>query len=117
MLDDVMDEEGAVAAAVAAETGQAEAATGTMKAEKALATDAHYREISVPTHPELAAPLPPTETAPPPQADAELSILQSGAVRTLDGDIAGDERAADAINYQILLGKIDSLLDVLKLDA
>ncbi|CAD0097801.1 unnamed protein product [Aureobasidium mustum] len=38
-------------------------------------------------------------------------------IRTLDGEIAGDEFAQDAINYQILLGKIDSLLDRLTLDA
>jgi ankyrin repeat/BTB/POZ domain-containing protein 1 len=38
-------------------------------------------------------------------------------VRTLDGEIAGDEFAADAINYQVLLGKIDTLLERLKLDA
>ena len=43
--------------------------------------------------------------------------MRDGAVRTLDGEIAGDEFAGDAINYQILLGKIDSLLDKLKLDA
>ncbi|KAL8908541.1 MAG: hypothetical protein Q9207_000751 [Kuettlingeria erythrocarpa] len=41
----------------------------------------------------------------------------SGAIRLLDGEIAGDEFAGDAINYQILLGKIDDLLDRLKLDA
>ncbi|KAL8850206.1 MAG: hypothetical protein Q9221_004805 [Calogaya cf. arnoldii] len=41
----------------------------------------------------------------------------SGAIRTLDGEIAGDEFASDAINYQILLGKIDRLLERLKLDA
>ena len=40
-----------------------------------------------------------------------------GAVRTLDGELAGDEFAQDAMNYQILLAKIDSLLDRLKLDA
>ncbi|KAF2722240.1 hypothetical protein K431DRAFT_284189 [Polychaeton citri CBS 116435] len=40
-----------------------------------------------------------------------------GVVRTLDGEIAGDEFAQDAINYQILLGKIDTLLENLKLDA
>ena len=45
------------------------------------------------------------------------TILQAGAVRTLDGEIAGDEFAGDAINYQILLGKIDGLLERLKLDA
>lgn len=40
-----------------------------------------------------------------------------GEIRTLDGDLAGDEFAADAINYQILLEKIDRLLEKLKLDA
>ena len=43
--------------------------------------------------------------------------MASGAVRTLDGEIAGDEFAGDAINYQVLLGKIDALLERLKLDA
>jgi ankyrin repeat/BTB/POZ domain-containing protein 1 len=38
-------------------------------------------------------------------------------IRTLDGDVAGDEFASDAINYQILLGKVDKLLERLKLDA
>ncbi|KAI9804953.1 MAG: hypothetical protein M1833_006256 [Piccolia ochrophora] len=41
----------------------------------------------------------------------------SGAVRTLDGELAGDEFASDAINYQVLLGKIDGLLERLDLDA
>lgn len=41
----------------------------------------------------------------------------NGEIRTLDGEIAGDEFAADAINYQVLLEKIDALLDKLKLDA
>ncbi|RFU30641.1 hypothetical protein B7463_g5689, partial [Scytalidium lignicola] len=41
----------------------------------------------------------------------------SGEIRTLDGEIAGDEFAADAINYQVLLQKIDVLLERLKLDA
>ncbi|KAL8925023.1 MAG: hypothetical protein Q9208_003707 [Pyrenodesmia sp. 3 TL-2023] len=45
------------------------------------------------------------------------TLRVSGAIRTLDGEIAGDEFAGDAINYQILLGKIDGLLDRLKLDA
>jgi ankyrin repeat/BTB/POZ domain-containing protein 1 len=40
-----------------------------------------------------------------------------GAIRDLDGEIVGDEFAQDAINYQILLGKIDNLLENLKLDA
>lgn len=41
----------------------------------------------------------------------------ANAIRTLDGEIAGDEFAQDAINYQILLGKIDTLLENLNLDA
>lgn len=44
-------------------------------------------------------------------------IMENGEIRTLDGEIAGDEFAADAINYQVLLGKIDGLLERLKLDA
>ncbi|KAJ9666781.1 hypothetical protein H2201_003185 [Coniosporium apollinis] len=49
-------------------------------------------------------------------ADME-QMLAGGAVRTLDGDVAGDEFTQDAINYQILLGKIDRLLERLRLDA
>jgi len=50
--------------------------------------------------------------------EAPLPVeMPNGAVRTLDGEIAGDEFAADALNYQILLGKIDALLERLKLDA
>lgn len=46
-----------------------------------------------------------------------LNPTMNGQIRTLNGEIAGDEFAADAINYQILLGKIDTLLERLKLDA
>ncbi|KKY14937.1 putative ankyrin repeat and btb poz domain protein [Phaeomoniella chlamydospora] len=60
-------------------------------------------------------------TSPPPpnfgNAQGFDEMLAAGAVRTLDGEIAGDELAADAANYQHLLGKIDGLLDRLKLDA
>jgi len=49
--------------------------------------------------------------------DPTLDPFMNGEIRTLDGDIAGDEFAADAINYQVLLGKIDQLLERLKLDA
>ena len=54
-----------------------------------------------------------------PNEDAAIIDItnSSGAIRTLDGEIAGDEFASDAINYQILLNKIDKLLDRLKLDA
>ena len=58
----------------------------------------------------------PTPSAPAPQSSVE-ALLASGAVRTLDGELAGDEFAAMAVDYQILLGKIDRLLEKLKLDA
>lgn len=43
--------------------------------------------------------------------------LASGAVVDLDGKPVGDEFLQDAMNYQILLGKIDALLEKLELDA
>lgn len=43
--------------------------------------------------------------------------LQTGVIRTLDGEVAGDEFERDAFNYNLLLGKIDALLENLKLDA
>lgn len=49
--------------------------------------------------------------------DPQANPFLSGEIRTLDGELAGDEFAADAINYQVLLGKIDALLERLKLDA
>ena len=45
------------------------------------------------------------------------NMMKTGAIRTLDGEMAGDELEGDAINYQILLGKINGLLERLKLDA
>lgn len=43
--------------------------------------------------------------------------VKEGAVVTLDGAAAEDEFESDALNYQILLGKIDEMLERLKLDA
>ncbi|KAL5118969.1 hypothetical protein ACEQ8H_003098 [Pleosporales sp. CAS-2024a] len=43
--------------------------------------------------------------------------MAAGTIRTLDGEEVGDEFAEDAMNYQILLGKIDALLEKLNLDA
>jgi ankyrin repeat/BTB/POZ domain-containing protein 1 len=53
---------------------------------------------------------------------AELQVpveqqLATGVIRNLDGEEVGDEFAQDAMNYQILLGKIDTLLEKLNLDA
>ncbi len=58
-----------------------------------------------------------TEAAPSPVISGPLNTLETGTIRTLDGELASDEMEQDAINYQILLGKIDSLLERLKLDA
>lgn len=46
-----------------------------------------------------------------------LSTGDGGVVRTLEGEIVDDEFDLDAQNYQILLRKIDTMLDRLKLDA
>ena len=48
---------------------------------------------------------------------ASETMMTGGTIRTLDGEIAGDQLEGDALNYQILLGKIDGLLDSLRLDA
>lgn len=40
-----------------------------------------------------------------------------GGVKTLEGEVVDDEFDLDAMNYQILLRKIDTMLDRLKLDA
>lgn len=42
---------------------------------------------------------------------------QNGVIRTLDGKVAADEFDSDAINYEVLMGKIDDMLERLKLDA
>jgi hypothetical protein len=53
-----------------------------------------------------------------PAATADIPLgLEQGVVRTLDGQIAGDEFAQDALNYQILLGKIETLMDSLGIDG
>lgn len=53
----------------------------------------------------------------PAQSTFASNPFRNGEIKTLDGDIAGDEFAADAINYQVLLEKVDRLLEKLKLDA
>ncbi|KAK3397899.1 hypothetical protein B0T20DRAFT_377947 [Sordaria brevicollis] len=42
---------------------------------------------------------------------------EGGGVRTLDGNLVEDEFVSDAVNYQILLEKIDKMLDRLNLAA
>ncbi|KAK0282257.1 hypothetical protein LTR35_000664 [Friedmanniomyces endolithicus] len=63
----------------------------------------------------------------PPDADAdvdsqrlasELQLAETqGVVRTLDGEVAGDEFAQDAVNYRVLLGRIETLMEELGLDG
>ncbi|KAI1358689.1 BTB/POZ domain-containing protein [Xylaria arbuscula] len=51
------------------------------------------------------------------QASTVNETVDDGGVRTLDGELAEDEFASDAINYRVLLEKIDIMLEKLKLDA
>lgn len=52
------------------------------------------------------------------QHNASVDPENIGTVmRTLDGEVAGDEFSRDAANYQILLNKLDHLLEKLDLDA
>ena len=73
---------------------------------QADAIDIHLDSTSLESAPANSDPLASTENQ-----------LNNGTIRTLDGELAGDEMEQDAINYQILLGKIDSLLERLRLDA
>ncbi|KAH7634967.1 hypothetical protein B0T09DRAFT_405119 [Sordaria sp. MPI-SDFR-AT-0083] len=51
------------------------------------------------------------------ERDAQEGGGGGGGVRTLDGKLVEDEFVSDAVNYHILLEKIDKLLDRLKLGA
>lgn len=94
-LEEMMDENGEINA----ETAQA------ISAAAANANDRTDEAVDVST--------------PQTQADSDVfaNPFLNGEIRTLDGDLAGDEFASDAINYQVLLGKLDALLERLKLDA
>ncbi|KAI0522164.1 BTB/POZ domain-containing protein [Xylaria bambusicola] len=52
-----------------------------------------------------------------PQQILAANQAAGNGVRTLDGEVAEDEFASDAINYRVLLEKIDIMLQKLKLDA
>ncbi|OAA40053.1 ankyrin repeat and BTB/POZ domain-containing protein 1 [Metarhizium rileyi] len=51
------------------------------------------------------------------QEQGRKGPAEDGIVKTLDGEMAEDEFMSDAINYQLLLRKIDAMLERLKLDA
>lgn len=97
-LEDIMDEEGEINAAAAA--ALAAASNGeVVEKEGEVASGTNGVEQK-------------------PEAEAAVAVFgEQGGVRTLDGAAVEDEFESDAINYQILLGKIDAMLDRLKLDA
>lgn len=99
-LDEMLDEEGEIdAGAVEALNSHPNGVVAAVDADQDGLQDAQ---------PENGA----TKAAPP-----EGPERREGIMRTLDGKLAEDEFASDAINYQVLLEKIDSMLDKLKLDA
>ncbi|KAF3807296.1 BTB/POZ domain-containing protein 3 [Colletotrichum gloeosporioides] len=89
-LEDMMDEQGEINAAVA----------------ETLATQSEQVEGK-------GEPVPVQEK----KDEVPVQNGDGEGVKTLGGEMAEDEFASDAINYQILLGKIDVMLDRLKLDA
>ncbi|KAE9380055.1 hypothetical protein N431DRAFT_552296 [Stipitochalara longipes BDJ] len=96
-LEDIMDENGELHA----------------EAAQAIASAADTRDEAI----DVKAPPSELTKAEMIPVDSTSNPFRNGEIRTLDGEIAGDEFAADAINYQVLLGKIDTLLERLKLDA
>ena len=52
-----------------------------------------------------------------PEPPAVNEVGHGPVIRTLDGEIADDELSRDAINYQILMEKLDRILESLNLDA
>ncbi|PLN86087.1 hypothetical protein BDW42DRAFT_159242 [Aspergillus taichungensis] len=55
--------------------------------------------------------------APPAAAASQHDRDHAPVIRTLDGEIAGDEFDKDAANYQILMAKLDAILEELNLEA
>ncbi|KAI0850732.1 hypothetical protein F5Y00DRAFT_27778 [Daldinia vernicosa] len=109
-LDEMMDENGEISA----EAAEVLAAQG-LAAEvlAAQANDVAAEDKDTKSIVEVENPDPISA-----KADiAEALTSPAGVVRTLDGELVEDEFASDAINYQLLLQKIDRMLERLKLDA
>jgi ankyrin repeat and BTB/POZ domain-containing protein 1 len=106
-LEEMLDEEGEIDPAVA------EALATAAAAGEAPATDSKEG----PAVPNLAEVTPPSQAIPTEAPSSETTNGVNGVVRTLDGEVVDDEFSLDAMNYQILLQKIDTMLDKLKLDA
>ncbi|KAK1656282.1 BTB/POZ domain-containing protein [Colletotrichum phormii] len=96
-LEEMMDEEGEINAEMAeAVAAQSEQLNEEMREASAISQET---------------------ASDPPDATAVENGEDGEGVKTLGGEVAEDEFASDAINYQILLGKIDTMLDRLKLNA
>ncbi|PYI21721.1 ankyrin repeat and BTB/POZ domain protein [Aspergillus violaceofuscus CBS 115571] len=54
---------------------------------------------------------------PAPAMDENSDQQQQPVIRTLDGEVVVDEFDQDALNYQILMDKLDGILEALDLDA
>ncbi|CAA9960162.1 Ankyrin repeat and BTB/POZ domain-containing protein [Pyrenophora teres f. maculata] len=91
-LDEMMDENTAIKAATESDLAEA---MGDVALEDGKPEKPSQEENLIPVEQQIAA----------------------GVIRNLDGEEVGDEFAQDAMNYQILLGKIDTLLEKLNLDA
>lgn len=109
-LEEIMDEAGEISADMAAELADAP------DADKNKATNGDADAGEPKTEPQTQEAHAPAEV-PQEHAQEQEQEQDGGGVRTLDGDAAEDEFASDAINYQVLLGKIDAMLERLKLDA
>jgi ankyrin repeat and BTB/POZ domain-containing protein 1 len=96
-LDEMMDENAAIQA-----VAEANGADGDLV--DAMGDFALEDKIQGNSNPSASVPL-------------EQQVAAAGVIRNLDGEEVGDEFAQDAMNYQILLGKIDTLLEKLNLDA
>jgi hypothetical protein len=103
-LEEIMDEQGEINAATAAALADASAG-------EVPDLEVEDKEVQRIPEPEVIV----EENGGVPKPD--ISMEENGGVTTLDGVAVRDEFEADAINYQILLGKIDAMLDRLKLDA
>ncbi|KAK7743889.1 hypothetical protein SLS53_003911 [Cytospora paraplurivora] len=101
-LEEIMDEEGEI---------RADAVEGHVSAGE---DDQAANEEASASGAEMLAPEVATAAPIDGKPVTERSI---GVVRTLEGEVVEDEFDLDAMNYQILLGKIDTLLERLKLDA
>lgn len=110
-LDEMLDDEGEIDAARAESLADAAAAAAAQSQPQEAGAEAIQQQNGeAPQPPEPADVKDDHE-----QVATEVGV--NGVVRTLDGELVDDEFASDAVNYQLLLQKIDGMLDKLKLDA